>query len=423
VKGVWSFKSAAVAAMLALVAWPAAIGMTGPTAAATYPSPDWNLTGTYTIPFTCVTGCPSPPDYPYSITITTTSDTTGAVAGTGYYIAGGGTPAVTLTGQVTGWNVELDLTYDDPGLSGYNPFVLTGAINANGGMAGTAADGAGRTFTWQTTSGTVSLFSPRCDYGSYTGYDRVWDGFVPGYGSPTPTVDTGLTLVSGLTYRIEASGTYFAGGNGAYDIEADAEYSQDAYQRTNALGWTDAVHNYGSYGESLLDLLVNGTNVDWGSFATSHTYTLDVAGNAGPLTFNFQVNDFAAYNNTGGLCVAVFESNYDFTGFFAPIDNEGLNGAKAGSAIPVKFSLDGNQGLDIFWTGYPKSQPITCDSADLTDVDVDTVTAGGSMLTYDPTADQYVYVWKTLKSWSGMCRQLQVKLADGTMHTANFTFH
>jgi hypothetical protein len=33
-----------------------------------------------------------------------------------------------------------------------------------------------------------------------------------------------------------------------------------------------------------------------------------------------------------------------------------------------------------------------------------TVTAGGSSLTYDPTRDQYTYVWKTEKAWAGQCR-------------------
>ena len=39
---------------------------------------------------------------------------------------------------------------------------------------------------------------------------------------------------------------------------------------------------------------------------------------------------------------------WDFSGFFQPVDDpEGLNVAKAGSAIPVKFSLAGDQGLQI----------------------------------------------------------------------------
>jgi len=34
----------------------------------------------------------------------------------------------------------------------------------------------------------------------------------------------------------------------------------------------------------------------------------------------------------------------------------------------------------------------------------------------------YVYVWKTDKSWARTCRQLVVKLDDGTSHRANFSF-
>ena len=50
----------------------------------------------------------------------------------------------------------------------------------------------------------------------------------------------------------------------------------------------------------------------------------------------------------------------------------------------------------------------------------ETVTAGGSSLSYG--GSQYVYVWKTDKSWVGNCRQLQVKLTDGSLHVANFVF-
>jgi len=51
----------------------------------------------------------------------------------------------------------------------------------------------------------------------------------------------------------------------------------------------------------------------------------------------------------------------------------------------------------------------------------ETLSAGSSGLSYDSLADQYVYVWKTDKSWSG-CRQLTVKLSDGVTHTATFKF-
>ena len=58
----------------------------------------------------------------------------------------------------------------------------------------------------------------------------------------------------------------------------------------------------------------------------------------------------------------------------------------------------------------------------LEDAVEETVNAGGSSLQYDATAQQYIYVWKTEKSWAGGCRQLQLKLADGTTQVANFKF-
>ncbi|MCI0557734.1 MAG: PxKF domain-containing protein [Nitrososphaera sp.] len=114
---------------------------------------------------------------------------------------------------------------------------------------------------------------------------------------------------------------------------------------------------------------------------------------------------------------------FNFTGFFPPVDSlPTLNTAKAGSAVPVKFSLNGDQGLDIFAAGSPSSQQITCDASATADGIEETVTAGGSSLTYDPTADHYIYVWKTNKAWAGTCRQFNVHLKDGSDHQANFRF-
>jgi TolB protein len=114
---------------------------------------------------------------------------------------------------------------------------------------------------------------------------------------------------------------------------------------------------------------------------------------------------------------------YNFTGFFQPIDNlPVVNTVNAGRAIPVKFSLGGDQGLNIFETGYPKSVKIACDSTAHLDILEETVTAGSSTLSYDAGTDTYTYVGKTNKAWAGTCRQLIVKLNDGTSHLANFQF-
>jgi hypothetical protein len=114
---------------------------------------------------------------------------------------------------------------------------------------------------------------------------------------------------------------------------------------------------------------------------------------------------------------------YNFSGFFPPVDNlPTMNTVKAGKGIPVKFSLGGDQGLDIFAAGYPISQQIACESATPQDAIEETVTVGASSLSYDAATDTYTYLWKTNKAWAGTCRQLNVKLNDGTEHMANFKF-
>lgn len=153
--------------------------------------------------------------------------------------------------------------------------------------------------------------------------------------------------------------------------------------------------------------VANGAN-----FSTSpvgaHAFTVNATDGAG--------NQAQATNNYNVI--------YNFSGFSPPVDNlPALNGVKAGSAVPVKFSLSGNQGLSIFEAGYPKSQTIPCDSTVPVDGIEETATAGSSGLSYNASVDQYVYVWKTEKAWAGTCRQLVVRLNDGTDHVALFQFN
>ncbi|MHB1133860.1 MAG: PxKF domain-containing protein [Chloroflexota bacterium] len=114
---------------------------------------------------------------------------------------------------------------------------------------------------------------------------------------------------------------------------------------------------------------------------------------------------------------------YDFGGFTAPVvPLPGLNKAKAGSTIPVKFSLGGDQGLDIFASGYPVSNAVTCPGLAATGEVPETTQQDLSRLIYDPAANQYVYLWRTNPDWAGQCRRLDLKLTNGQTHSANFSF-
>jgi len=134
------------------------------------------------------------------------------------------------------------------------------------------------------------------------------------------------------------------------------------------------------------------------------------------------VNNIICASVTSLSPFAIFEIEYQFNGFFQPVDNlPTLNVVKAGSAIPVKFSLNGDQGLNILAAGYPISGSINCDTGAPQDVVEVTVTAGNSSLSYSAATDTYTYTWKTDKAWTG-CRQLVVRLNDGTDHVVNFKF-
>jgi len=140
----------------------------------------------------------------------------------------------------------------------------------------------------------------------------------------------------------------------------------------------------------------------------------------GESVIKLVVNDGTVDSNPDTVFVAI---QYGFTGFFPPVDNlPTYNKAKAGRVIPVKFSLSGDMGMNIMAAGYPQSVQVACTTDIYLDAIEETVTAGNSSLSYDATSNQYVYVWKTEKSWAEMCRQLIVRLQDGSELRANFTF-
>ena len=148
---------------------------------------------------------------------------------------------------------------------------------------------------------------------------------------------------------------------------------------------------------------VSGSTFNRGTSIVTVTATDDV-GNESTTTFNVRVL-------------------FNFGGLLQPIDPfPALNIAKGGSSIPVKFSLSGNKGLDIFAAGYPASSPIPCDETERGSMIEETVTPGGSDLVYDPVSDQYRYVWKTSRDWKRTCRILIVRLADGSEYYAKFIF-
>jgi cysteine-rich repeat protein len=120
---------------------------------------------------------------------------------------------------------------------------------------------------------------------------------------------------------------------------------------------------------------------------------------------------------------------YDFNGFFSPLDNPPVyNVGNAGRAYPIKWQLPLRctagymRRLDAVSYNPLRYVEVPCDSTLPTDPVEITDTTGSAGLHYDTTAEQYVFNWKTSKSFAGKCYQVVVELDDGSSYFTLFNF-
>lgn len=160
------------------------------------------------------------------------------------------------------------------------------------------------------------------------------------------------------------------------------------------------------------------------------TYT-DVILNDGSaqVGFNFWVVDPAAgtipaYTLTGLINVQANNTGgtYTWGGFFQPVDNlPKINKIEGGSTVPVKFSIGGDFGPNIFAAGYPASQPASC-ATFLPTGPLVPIATGAQILSDLKYNDKKYHVnWKTDKAWDGTCRILVLRFTDGLERSAHFT--
>jgi Concanavalin A-like lectin/glucanases superfamily len=197
--------------------------------------------------------------------------------------------------------------------------------------------------------------------------------------------------------------------------------------------WDGAWHHVaGTFDGASVRLFVDGAEIAAGTpWTTPITYSAqsatdlllgDYAG-CGGLAFEGAIDEPKIWGRALNATEVEADMRFEFKGFFSPVDNAPvINVAKAGSSVPVKFSLTGYQGMDVLAASSPGSQAVACDDSGSLDTVEQTATAGASSLTYDAAADRYVYVWKTEKAWSGSCRRFLLRLSDGSLHTASFRF-
>jgi hypothetical protein len=146
--------------------------------------------------------------------------------------------------------------------------------------------------------------------------------------------------------------------------------------------------------------VADGAAIDTGSIGTKSfaVHAVDANGKSANLTNTYSVI-------------------YAFSGFGAPVSASGsIDTAKAGDAVPLKFSLSGDQGLGVVTRAT--WQPASC--ADWSAQGA--AAAGRVTLSYSAASNRYLALADTDSRWKKSCRTLDLELADATHHTVRVYF-
>jgi hypothetical protein len=146
------------------------------------------------------------------------------------------------------------------------------------------------------------------------------------------------------------------------------------------------------------------------------------ANGVGDFVYTLTAADKAGNSTTQAVTLHV---GYSFVGFSAPVGTPGhdvgmASAFKAGSTVPMKFSLTNASGASVqaafmpVWLG-PVDLGTTTTSATAT-TSTAAPTVGGSFK-WDATAKQYVFTWQTPKSSAGHYFRVGVQLDSGDVYT------
>jgi len=397
------------------------------------------------------------PDAPavgtYTGTYTATEGANSVSATRNFTVTDTEAPAITVEGA-NPYRIQQGSCspFVDPGATAFDtcagPKAVTSSISGPGGATSVDTSVAGAyTVTYTATDGTHQSTATRTVIVGTFPADEVDQ---PGTANVPPTLilngDDQITLECGSAFTDPGATASVCGSpievtvTGAANPNAPGTYT--VTYSASANGFTTEATRIVTVQDTVAPVItLNGANPMQVGFGTVFTDPGATAsdGCAGNLTasivvtgsvdtntvgfyaLTYSVSDPSGHSDTKVRTVEVLP--YNFTGFFSPIDNlPAFNEMKAGQAAPVKFSLGGNQGLNIFAAGSPSSIQISCNSSDPIVPVEETETAGQSSLSYDSASDRYKYTWKTESSWKNTCRQLTVTLRDGTVHTAKFKF-
>jgi hypothetical protein len=153
--------------------------------------------------------------------------------------------------------------------------------------------------------------------------------------------------------------------------------------------------------------------------STPNGGALDTA-TVGPKSLVVNATDVAGND---AMAVRAYGVHYAFSGFASPLAAPSLmTTARAGRTIPIKYVLSDTNGAvigDLASFVSLTSRAVACDGSGEGGVAEETEAPGSTSITF---ADgMFQYNWQTESSWTG-CRVLELRLNDGSLHTAKFQF-
>ena len=160
------------------------------------------------------------------------------------------------------------------------------------------------------------------------------------------------------------------------------------------------------------------------TFTTGTPTTCSVASgvltltNIGACTVNASQSGDAAYTATQSQITIT--AQWPFTGFVGLAAEPAVNVVRAGSSVPLAFSLGGNRGLNILAAGSPTVAPYVCGGTPpAPGSGIALPLAKNGALAYSTKSGQYTITYKPEKREQS-CRLVSIRLADGTIRTVRF---
>jgi sugar lactone lactonase YvrE len=186
------------------------------------------------------------------------------------------------------------------------------------------------------------------------------------------------------------------------------------------------LHNkqYGLYATlnasfSCADAVSGTTNC---SGTTENGATLNTRAMNGYYTFRVTSADAAGNSVTRSNAWTVAGS-FLMEGFLAPMANDPtFNLVTAGTRVPMRFRLPDRNGGYVADTTAFESFTVATERCLSNVVTLNDVASGAAGLNFDAATSTYTYNWDTDASWAGTCRNIKLRLIDGSRHTLMFKF-